>query len=1481
VIDDSAGRNPVEVLAEEFLARERRGERPSLTEYVDRYPELADEIHELFPVLLDMEDARQDGDDGPDSAAVPAGHVPGRVGDYRVLREIGRGGMAVVYEAEQESLGRRVALKVLARTALTPQQVRRFEREARSAAGLHHTNIVPVFGVGREGNVHYYVMQYIPGQPLDQVLKEVRRLRRRNHRPGRELAAATVDRALDRPSAGQVALSLWSGRGITPVIDHGPEGRSSIEGRASDLTLPDRTAQNEAPTPDPPIDLAGPPIPTSSHSDVLSSSVDLTGSGSRYARAIARIGAQVADALEYAAEQGIIHRDVKPSNILLDLGGTAWVTDFGLAKVAGLEDLTHSGDLVGTLRYMAPERFRGQADRRSDVYALGLTLYELLALRPAYNESDRVRLIRQVTHEEAPRLSKHDPAIPRDLATIVHKATAREPAERYATAALMATDLRRFLEDRPIAARRPSPLDRAAKWSRRHKAVVATAAAALVLLLAAVSVVASVAAFWLRDERNATFNQLAETRKAQKEGVQRLYEAKLAEAKASRWSGRAGRRLEGLGALTEAAGLAGQLTLSPDSILTLRNESIACMALVDLRLDQKRPGYPPGSTLTGIAFDREMNRYARVHEDGYITVRRFADDQETVRIDDLCAPRGAQPSTDWRNTLRFSPDGRYLAAAGRPDIPIPLQIWDLSGPRSVLRAAPAGGFEQAIDFSPDSRILAARGPDQSSIRLFDVRTANALNPISLGGSILCLRFHPRGDRIAVALGSEVRVVDLGGRPTMPPLVHQRRTSAMSWSGDGRLLATSCDNGGAYVWDVRTGKLQAACLRAFSHEVSHAALNERGDLLVSVTDGTTLWDPRSGRELLQTTSLASEFSQDDRWLGLGVFGPEVGRWEVGGNEEYRLLGGHPPDSPINSLSATPDGRLLASAAGDGVRLWDLAAGKEVALLPSGPTASVIFDAHGRFLITSGSAGLFRWPIRTALEARSARFQLGPPEPIRLPMASDLARDASLSADARTLAVRMATGTIEVLDLERPFETPRTINHSNTSAGLSADGRWLATSVADHFDTQLWDSRTGKWLREFPGIRTAPVAFSPDNRWLVFATAQAYITYQVDSWQPGPRWPRDYAGYNPCPPAFAAGGKTVAIAYSSREIKLLEPDTVLELATLAAPVPEQLRSLCFTSDGGWLAAGSDSGAIQLWDLHRIRRHLREMRLDWDPPAQPSQPTAGVKPVQVDLRLGELSYPEKFSLILAFCPFDGEAYFQRGLAYARRERYPESVDDFRRALALKPDHAEAHYQRALVRRRQGKPLEALTDLGRTIALAPNHAGAHRARGMIHFAARDWTKSAEDLARAADLTPDWPELHNQAAWLLATHPVRERRDAGRAVALAQKAVELDPNEHTYWNTLGVARYRAGQWNDAIEALTRSTDLAHGQYEGFDTFVLAMAHWQLGNKQKARTLYASARRWMEKNMSSDEELRRFADEAAAVLRIDTPSKPAKTDRLR
>jgi serine/threonine protein kinase len=528
--DSSSGvREPVELLADEFLERRRRGERPTVAEYVARYPELAAAIHDLFPALLLVENVGEGSLGGPtgtvDKAAATSsgpraipGPVSEQLGDYRILREIGRGGMGIVYEAEQGSLGRRVALKLLPPHALaTPVQVRRFEREARAAGRLHHTNIVPVFGVGRECDTHYYVMQYIQGQPLSEVLTELRRLRRAAGAvlgPGSTGPNAAEASAL--PTAADVARSLWEGA-FAPAV-------AGDLGSTDPLSPTDAESGGQSPSARP--STSGGPSPDS---NALIRSAAPAHSGWRYARTVARLGAQASEALDYAAQQGVLHRDVKPSNLLLDVRGTLWVTDFGLAKLSDSEDLTHTGDILGTLRYMAPERFQGQSDVRSDVYGLGLTLYELLALRPAFEETDRSRLIDMVTRAELPHLIKLDPAIPRDLATIVHKAIARDPTDRYPTAGELAADLTRFLEDRPIRARRLSPLGVAWRWARRNKM-----AAGLLGLVAALVVALSTGAM-VAAERYRAVARNEKHAHLTAEAAKKLAETRAQEANQSRY----------------------------------------------------------------------------------------------------------------------------------------------------------------------------------------------------------------------------------------------------------------------------------------------------------------------------------------------------------------------------------------------------------------------------------------------------------------------------------------------------------------------------------------------------------------------------------------------------------------------------------------------------------------------------------------------------------------------------------------------------------------------------------------------------------------------------------------------------------------------------------------------------------------------------------------------------------------------------------
>jgi hypothetical protein len=446
-------------VTDELLERYRRGERPALTDYIGRYPELAEQVRELFSALVLMEGVRP----GPPQAGegvvrLRARAVPfEQLGDYRIVREIGRGGMGVVYEAEQESLGRRVALKVLPAEALrNPTHIQRFQREARAAARLHHTNIVPVFGVGEDYGTHYYATQYIEGRPLNEVLAELCRLRVSANARGErseERAPAEVGARSDGnlaaeagpPCSVAVARSLWEGRFRA--------GRSPSAADAIDPDAGTRLGDADCPVGYAPRSAATPEVSTASTSSLLSDP------HRPYAKRVAHIGAQVAQALEYAANQGILHRDIKPSNLLLDVWGSVWLTDFGLAKATGAPDLTRTGDVFGTVRYLAPERFQGQADIRSDIYALGLTLYEALALRPAFDERGQERLMHQITTVEPTRLDELNPQLPRDLVSVRNQASlAKLPdAEREPWQRLWA-DVAAVVAAEPLELRGGAPL---------------------------------------------------------------------------------------------------------------------------------------------------------------------------------------------------------------------------------------------------------------------------------------------------------------------------------------------------------------------------------------------------------------------------------------------------------------------------------------------------------------------------------------------------------------------------------------------------------------------------------------------------------------------------------------------------------------------------------------------------------------------------------------------------------------------------------------------------------------------------------------------------------------------------------------------------------------------------------------------------------------------------------------------------------------
>ena len=469
--DLSDTRDPVEMLAEEFLDRHRQGEHPTIREYAEAHPEWSDRIRSLFPTLMMIEGLKSETQ-LPDSsgAAASDSEMPSQLGDFYIQHEIGRGGMGVVYLAEQHSLGRLVALKALAPELMaSPRTVERFRREAQAAAGLHHTNIVPVFGTGEDQGRHFYVMQFIEGQSLDRVLGTL-------NPSGTVGETETITDVGEAAEEHESPFALCSAEQMAFHLVHGQiESSSSLlrDGKSP-------TSERNGNSPDTAADTSQESTSADSHPHRQANGRPL---GRRYWRNVAAVGMQAASAVHYAHRQGTLHRDIKPGNLMLGRSGTVWVTDFGLAKLAEQDDLTRPGDMIGTLRYMAPEQLEGISDRRTDIYSLGLTLYELLTLRPAFDATQRGMLLRQVSHDTPPRPRSLDRTIPRDLETIVLKATAREPERRYQSAGDLAEDLERFLEDRPIRARRASLIEHGWRWCRRNPALASVSALALVLLV--------------------------------------------------------------------------------------------------------------------------------------------------------------------------------------------------------------------------------------------------------------------------------------------------------------------------------------------------------------------------------------------------------------------------------------------------------------------------------------------------------------------------------------------------------------------------------------------------------------------------------------------------------------------------------------------------------------------------------------------------------------------------------------------------------------------------------------------------------------------------------------------------------------------------------------------------------------------------------------------------------------------------------------
>jgi WD40 repeat protein/serine/threonine protein kinase/tetratricopeptide (TPR) repeat protein len=1203
--DDSGKLAQLDQLAEEFAERYRRGERPSLQEYLDRYPALASDIRLYFPALAEMEQAREDQGDAEEDQEPEATPPLKQLGDFRVIRKVGHGGMGIVYEAEQVSLGRHVALKVLPqrmKMLLDATHKRRFKREAQAAAKLHHTNIVPVFGVGEHDGIPYYAMQFIRGLGLDEVMDEMRRMQ-----PG-AAAILPADKRATRTdiSAAEVARSLLTGS--LPAADQadqdgGPPANAPQQEAATGLLTVDLPAGGSS----------EPPAADTSWPNRLSDSFSLSSSSLRvtvpsdasrskhgkltYWQRVAHIGIQVADALQYAHRQGVLHRDIKPSNLLLDLRGTVWVTDFGLAKADDHQNLTQTGEILGTLRYMPPEAFEGRADARGDIYSLGLTLYELLTLRPAFVERDRAKLIKCVTTEEPPRVDRLNASVPRDLATIVHKAIDREPRHRYQAAEDLGADLQRFIDDEPIQARRTSALERTWRWCKRRPAV-AGLSALLAMLLAAAAVTGSLAAVHFRNVAEQESQLKADADEARSQAVR---EAEISRQRLVRLNVLRGTQLVDSGDLPGAAvWFAEALRLDQGDP---QAEAPHRLRIASAWAQSPRP--------TGAWFDNRLRRAVFSPDGRYVASRtgveldemdQMPPDARLLQVRDTATGRpvaGSFSHGEVVSHMGFSNDARRvwsisqtrLAGEGdAPDIGQPeVASWDLASGKPVhapVKLPDCGRISMAAANPDASRcLLVALRLDEKDGRVKNLRSGKrAVVMVDLhAGKVLWQRelqvigrevaFAPDGRR-ALVLTNPAQVVDT---ETGEPAVTLRPGGAQTdflisgqFSPDGnRVMLTGYK---AWVWDVPTGERLPFVLEHAGITIKQAHFSPDGKrILTTGWYDLRLWDAATGKPLTELMQHGAD---------------------------------------IASVQFTPDGRRLVVAGNDGmVSIWTANSG----LSASAPLChgNSVLDAHvsadGRHIATASEDGGVRtWDLAAAV-----------PTPRQGMGTSGTDQTCAISPDGAYLAIGDATRTARIWHLAdgKPVTEPLPHDGAVREVVFSPDSRQLATASTNG-KVRIWDVPTGR-LRFTTPAHALPlqrIAFSGDGKLLLTTSYRVFIDRLIETPAEVRVW--DTGSGEPCTEplphvaamymmaAFSADGERL-VTVDPHRTRTWNPRTGALLNKVQTPTRAIGNMFAVSPDGSRVAAAGYGGAV-FWET-ATGKVLAKPRLGGEPFAVAFNPDA----------------------------------------------------------------------------------------------------------------------------------------------------------------------------------------------------------------------------------------------------------------------------------